>query len=259
MAIITLTSDWGYRDHYLPAVKGALLSRMPEATLVDISHDIDPFDLNQASFVLRNCYHHFPKGTIHIVAVNTEADLEKPHIAIYNKGHYFIGTDNGLFSLLFDTAPESIYEIDIPQDSDYFTFPARDVFAKAAIHLARGGAMEDLGDPLQKICDRMAFRPAVSGDAIIGKVIYIDRYENVFTNITEELFRRESRNRPFNIEFSVSRYRIKQINRSYGDVPEGELVAVFSTTGNLEIAINRGNAASLLGLGADDTIRIQFS
>jgi len=259
MSIITLTSDWGTRDHYLAAVKGALFSRMPEAVIVDISHDIDPFDLNQASFVLRNCYHHFPKGTIHIVAINTEADLEKPHIAIQHNGYYFIGTDNGLFSLLFDQQPEEIYEIDIPQDSDYFTFPARDVFAKAATHLARGGAMEELGDPMTGLYQRMAFKPAVSGDAIVGKVIYIDRYENVFTNITEDLFRRENRNRPFHIEFSVSRYRIRQINRSYGDVPEGELVALFSTTGNLEIAINKGNAASLLGLGPDDSIRVQFN
>lgn len=258
MAIITLTSDWGTSDHYLPAVKGALLSRMPEANIVDISHEIVPFDLNQASFVLRNCYHHFPKGTIHIVAINTEADLENPHIAIHYDGHYFIGTDNGLFSLMFDSIPDEIFEIDIPQDSDYFTFPTRDVFVKAAVHLAKGGAMEELGDPLLKLFERTAFRPAISGDAIIGKVIYTDRYENVFTNITERLFKSECRNRPFSIEFSVSRYRIRNINKSYGDVPEGELVALFSTTGNLQIAINRGNAASLLGLGTDDSIRIQF-
>ncbi|HAQ64909.1 MAG TPA: hypothetical protein DCR43_03505 [Bacteroidales bacterium] len=258
MAIITLTSDWGTRDHYLPAVKGALLSRMPDAVIVDISHEIEPFDLNQASFVLRNCYHLFPKGTVHIVAINTEADLENPHIAIRHNGHYFIGTDNGLFSLMFDTIPEEIFEIDIPQDSDYFTFPTRDVFVKAAVHLAKGGAMEELGDPLLKLFERMAFRPVISGDAIIGKVIYTDRYENVFTNITEGLFKSECRNRSFNIEFSVSRYRIRKINKSYGDVPEGELVALFSTTGNLEIAINKGNAASLLGLGTDDAIRIQF-
>lgn len=259
MAIITLTSDWGTRDHYLAAVKGVILSKMPDATLVDISHEIEPFDLNQASFVLRNSFRYFPKGTIHIVAVNTEADLEKPHVAIRYLNQFFIGTDNGLFSLLFDQQPDEIHEIDIPQDSDYFTFPARDVFAKAAVHLARGGDMAELGDPLPKLVERMAFRPVTSGDAIIGKVIYIDRYENIFTNISEELFKRENRNRPFHIEFSVSRYRIRQISRSYGDVPEGELVALFSTTGNLQIAINKGNAASLLGLGADDTIRVQFS
>ncbi len=259
MAIITFTSDWGTRDPYLAAVKGAILSKMANVSIVDISHEIDPFDLNQASFVLRNSFRSFPKGTVHVVAINTEADLEKPHVAIRHQGHLFIGTDNGLFSLLFDEKPEEIYEIDIPQDSNYFTFPARDVFAKAAVHLAKGGEMAELGDPLVSLVEKVAFRPVVSGDAIIGKVIYVDRYENLFTNITEELFKRENRNRPFHIEFSVSRYRLRQINHSYGDVPEGELVALFSTTGNLEIAINKGNAASLLGLGADDTIRIQFS
>lgn len=259
MAIITLTSDWGTSDHYLAAVKGVIYTRYPEANIVDISHQINPFDLNQAWFVLHNAWHHFPKGTVHIVALNTEASINCPHVAIKYKDHYFIGTDNGLFSLLFSNEPpDEIYEIDIPGDSDYYTFPTRDLFAKTAIHIAKGGPLFELGDQLDKLFEKVPFKPATTESTIIGKAIYIDRYENIFTNISSSLFKSVGKNRKFIIEFSASRYKLDSICSSYSDAPDAEILGLFSTTGLLEIAINHGNAASLLGLQVDDTIRIQF-
>ncbi|MDO9512550.1 MAG: SAM-dependent chlorinase/fluorinase [Bacteroidales bacterium] len=258
MAIITLTSDWGLKDHYLASVKAAILLQIPSATIVDISHQVPPFDLNQASFIVRNCWKGFPKGSIHILGMQTEASLSFAHTAVEIDGQFFIGADNGIFSLIFDSSPEKIVEIDILQDSAYFTFSTRDVFVKAAAHIAAGNPIESLGDPKTEFLPCESFKPVVTADSITGKVIYIDVYENVFTNINQDLFVKTARGRQFSIEFGISKYRIRKLSESYGDVPTGEIVSLFSTTALLEIAINQGNAAGLLGIEMDDAIRIRF-
>lgn len=258
MAIITLTSDWGLKDHYSAAVKGAILRHLPGVTIVDISHRIPPFDLNQAAFIIRNFYRDFPEGTVHILAVNTEAGINTPHTLVLYQGHYFIAADNGIFSLIFDRKPDRIIDIDIIQDSDYFTFPAKDVFAKVACHIVSGKPLEELGHPKDKVVAKMAFQPVIQGDLIKGKVIYIDNYENVFTNITEDLFKTHVKNRKFVITFRSPSYRITQLSKSYQDVNEGEMLALFSASGHLEIAINRSKASSLLGLKMDQAVTVEI-
>jgi len=258
MPVITLTSDWGKKDHYHGAVKGAILRQLPEAVIVDVSHDIPPFDLNQAAFIIRNFYTNFPDGSVHIIGINTEASIESPHTAVFHKGHYFIGADNGIFSLIFDEVPEKIVELDIIQDSDYFTFSTRDVFVKAAYHIVQGKPLEELGHKKEKVLVKMAFQPVISDDQIKGKVIYVDRYGNAFANITEHLFTSTIKNRKFAITFRSPTYRITQISKSYQDVHEGEMLALFSTSDFLEIAINRGDASSLLGLKLDTSVLIEI-
>ncbi|HNY03460.1 MAG TPA: SAM-dependent chlorinase/fluorinase [Bacteroidales bacterium] len=258
MAIITLTSDWGTKDHYTGAVKGAILRQCPEARIVDVTHHIPPFDLNQAAFIIRNVYSNFPEGTIHILAINTEAGTDTPHTAVFHRGHYFIGADNGIFSLLFDEKPERIIELDLIQDSDYFTFSTRDVFAKAACHIANGQPFEKLGFAKDRVVQKMAFQPVIQGDLIRGKVIYIDSYENVFINITEKLFRSVVKNRKFAITFRSMNYRINEISKSYKDVSQGDMLALFSTSGYIEIAIREGKAGSLLGLRMDQLVTVEI-
>ena len=257
MAIITLTSDWGLKDHYTGAVKGAILKLIPDALIVDISHHIPAFDLNQAAFIIRNSYPNFPEGTIHILAINTEAAVETPHTLVCHHGHYFIGADNGIFSLLFDDKPEKIIELDIMQDSDYFTFSTRDVFVKVACHIAGGNPLEQLGFPKENILRKMAFQPVIQGDMIKGKVIYIDNYENVFINITEALFKSAVKNHKFAITFRSHNYRITEISKSYKDVNQGDMLALFSTSGYIEIAIREGKASSLLGLKMDQLVTVE--
>ncbi|MEI7896846.1 MAG: SAM-dependent chlorinase/fluorinase [bacterium] len=257
MAIITLTSDWGLKDHYTGAVKGAILKLIPDALIVDISHHIPAFDLNQAAFIIRNSYPNFPEGTIHILAINTEAAVETPHTLVCHHGHYFIGADNGIFSLLFDDKPERIIELDIMQDSDYFTFSTRDVFVKVACHIASGKSLEQLGFPKENILRKMAFQPVIQGDMIKGKVIYIDNYENVFINITEALFKSAVKNHKFAITFRSHNYRITEISKSYKDVNQGDMLALFSTSGYIEIAIREGKASSLLGLKMDQLVTVE--
>ncbi|MDR4988990.1 MAG: SAM-dependent chlorinase/fluorinase [Bacteroidales bacterium] len=258
MTIITLTTDWGTGNHYAGAVKGAILKQIPGAVIIDISHDIHCFDIMEASFVLRNAALEFPPGTIHLIGVNTEGGIDTPHLVVHYKNQYFIGADNGIFSLMIDDGAHQAAELDILQDTDYFTFSTRDVFIKAAAMLASGKPFEEIGTPYAALNERIAFKPVVYPEKIIGKVIFIDHYENVFVNIGRKLFNEAGRGRPFEIGFRLPGEAIHQLHQAYSDVVPGERLALFGATGFLEIAINQGKAASLLGLQMNDTVSVEF-
>ncbi len=258
MTIITLTSDWGIKDHYAGMVKGAILSELPDAVVVDISHSIVPYHLNSASFVLKNTFASFPKNTIHIVDITSGAIIEMQHVVVVYDGYYFIGTDNGIFSLIFDRVPDEIFEIDMMQDTNTFTFSAHNLFIKVAGHIAAGLPLDKIGPKRDKLTHRISLTPVTSEDLIKGHVIYIDSYENVFTNITWKMFTQVGKRRKFSILVGASRYEVDVISQSYKDVSEGEILAFFSSTGHLEIAVSMGNAAGLLGLKPDDSVRVEF-
>ncbi len=259
MAIITLTSDWGTGNHYAGTVKGALLQQIPGATVVDISHDIASFDIVQASFVLKNAWSNFPANTIHLIGINSEGGIESPHIAVKYRDHYFIGADNGIFSLLFDDAPEAAIEIDVIQDSDFFTFSTRDVFVKVAALIASGAPLDTVGAQYPALKEKYMFHPVVHPGRIVAKVIFVDTYGNVFVNLDKRLFTEAGKGRPFMITFRAPDDGITHLHHSYSDVVPGEKVALFGSTGYLEIAINQGKASSLLGLQVNDTVTIEFS
>ncbi|KAF0130571.1 MAG: hypothetical protein FD155_1381 [Bacteroidetes bacterium] len=256
MAIITLTSDWGTSDYYLAAVKGTILSQLPDAVIIDISHHIKQFDIEAAAFTVRNSYKSFPPGTIHIVSVNTEESIEHPHIAIRSGDHFFIGTDNGIFSMILGDAIDEAAEIDIPQDSDFFTFSTRDRFVKAAVQLSKGVPVASLGEPREKITHKLLFEPVTGTDHLKGMVMHIDAYENAITNIPYKLFKEIRKQRPFEIYFAG--YRLQKIQTGYMDVGVADLLAIFGTHGMLEIAMNQGKAASLCGLERNTPVSIRF-
>lgn len=260
MAIITLTTDLGLKDYYVASVKGAILKELPETTIVDITHEIPAFDLTKSAFVIRNSYRDFPQGTIHIIGVNSDYDVETPHVAILIDGHYFIGADNGIFSLIHDNPPEKVVELTISQDTDRVTFPTKDIFVKAACHIARGGTLEVIGKLKTELSVRTLFRAVSENNTIRGMVIYIDHYGNIITNITERLFNEYGKGRKFTIYFRRAQYEITTISPSYNTVNEGEKLALFSSAGYLEIAINKGNASQLFGISKvqEDMIRIEF-
>lgn len=257
-AIVTLTTDWGLLDHYVGAVKGTLLRRLSDINIVDITHQIPPFDIKKATFILRNAFPHFPAGTIHIIGVSTEESETTPHIVVSYRGHYFIGADNGIFSLLFDEMPESIIELQVPQDTRYFTFSSRDRFVKTAIHLALGKPIEELGLQKTELTTFMTMRPVIVGDQIQTRVLYIDNYENVFLNLPSAEFEKACRERKFSLFVKGREHKKNRVDAAYGDVPEGEMAVLYSTTGFIEVAVNRGNAASLLGFRTDDVVIIEF-
>ena len=264
MPIITLTSDMGWKDFYVASVKGAIIQQLPEAQIVDISHDIRPFDISQAAFVLRNAFRYFPAGSVHVIGVDSETRAGEPHLAMHADGHFFLGADNGIFNLLFDSEPEKVVEINIQQESNYHTFAMRDVLAKAACYLAHGSSIEFLGRKTDDFKRVMPPMPTSSSDHVMGIINYIDAYGNAFVNITENLFRQVGKGRPFTILFGSDKYSIQKISSRYSDVPEGEKLALFASTGHLQLAINRGTvgagggARQLFGLKLHQTVRIDF-
>jgi S-adenosylmethionine hydrolase len=256
MSIITLTSDWGDRDFYQAAVKGTIYRQMPEARIVDITHQIAAFQISEAAYVLKNAFPNFPDGTVHIIGVNTEESVEGPHTVAYYRKQYFIGTDNGVFSLLFEEEPEKLIELDIPQETEGFTFSSRDRFARAAVHLAGGGKLEELGTAREAVVHRIPLKPIRSENQIRGVIIHVDNYQNLLTNITRDMFKGMVGKKPFHILLRSG--EIKKISESYGDVLPGKLLALFSSNNLLEIAMNQGTAASLLGVGVDDAVIVEL-
>lgn len=264
MKIITLTTDMGIKDFYVASIKGAIYTALPDAKIVDISHFVNPFDISQAAFILRNAYPDFPKSSIHIISVDPESVSGKFHVMVENNGHYFIGNDNGLFSLLFDQPLEKIWKLTPPSEIGSSAFPSKSVFVWAATQLAQDARPEDIGERIDAVALRSAFHPVITPQLIKGLVIFIDGYGNAITNITREVFEKACNHRKYAIYFRGDRVGISTISRTYNDVPPGEKLALFGAGDYLEIAINRGvegsggGASRLFGLKLNDTIRIEF-
>ena len=275
MAIITLTTDFGEKDHFVGAVKGAIYTEMADAKIVDISHLISPFHLHEASYIIQNAYKSFPNGTIHIIGVDSELNPDNKHIAMLMDDHYFICADNGIISMLTaEIRPEKIVEINI-HDRITSNFPVLDVFVKVAGHLARGGTLEVIGKPITEIKEMTGIRPVVNKNEgqIIGNVIYIDNYGNAVSNISKKLFEKVGRGRKFTI--GARSTEITKIYSNYSDAMnfdlppdkrgvDGNKLALWNSSGHLELAIYKSNpttvggAASLFGLKFRDTVTINF-
>jgi S-adenosylmethionine hydrolase len=263
MGIITLTSDMGLSDHYVASVKASILSHAPEAHIIDISHGVLTDDILQAAFVLRAVWKDFPIGTVHIIGVNSEMTVDHPHVIISYMGHYFIGADNGVFSLLFDDIPEDIFEISLHQ-GDLWKFPMKGVFAFAAAHLSKGGTPEMLATRTNLFNGGLSFHAEVYDDYILGRVTHIDHYSNTYVNIARSQFERALRGRRYKVQFKRSTYDISRILEYYTETKHGERLAMWSSIGWLMIAINQGTkqagggAAELFGLRVGDPVKIEF-
>ncbi len=258
MPIITLTTDWGDIDHYKGAAKGLILQHLPNAQIIDISHSITPFDFIHAARVLKNAYPYFPEGTVHVIAVDTDAELNQPHCIVQYNNHFFIGKDNGIFSLIFDNPPQQIVHIDWMQDTDCLTFPAKNIFCKIAVELLKGKEILSFGNPVNEIKQVTTFKPIVSENEIIGRVLYVDYYHNLITNIDKTLFTQHRKNRKFSILFHDSKFEIKKISTMYNNSLEAGILAIFGENGLLEIALNKSKADELLGMKEGANIIIRF-
>jgi S-adenosylmethionine hydrolase len=274
MSIITLTSDYGLKDHFVGALKGKILSEYSEAKIIDISHEIDPFNTVEASYIISASYSSFPKGTVHLIGVDMEHNKENQHIVMQWNDHYFIAADNGILSMLSQKiVPQKMVAINIhdrlPSDAADL-----DVFVKVACHLAKGGLMNVIGkeiNTIKQVTDLQAVLSA-DGNSLKGHVIYIDHFGNVITNISKKYFIEVAKGRPYEIVLKTK--NIKTILPNYSEIAssdkypiksyEGEKLAIFNEAGFLEIAIFRsnpskvGSANSLLGLNYRDVINIMF-
>ncbi len=260
MGIITLTTDLGTKDNYLASVKGSIYSQLEDIKIVDISNTIEPFNIQQAAYVIRNCFKDFAEGTVHIISVDDELSIQHEHIAVKAHGHYFIGADNGLFSILFnEIKPDKIVRLNISLTTDCMTFSAKNIFAPAACHLARGGTMEIIGTTIDDFTvKKMELKAVLQADIIRGSVIYVDNYGNAITNIKKTEFEQIKKGRSFTILFGRENERITELSQKYKDVPIAEKLALFGENNQLQIAINKGMANKLLGLKINEVLRIEF-
>lgn len=254
MQIVTLTTDFGEKDYYSGMLKGKLLSAHRNLQIVDISHQIPTYDIVQAAFVLKNAFTAFPKGSIHVLSVNNFYNKQSSFLLIENSGHYFIGADNGVFSLIFPDKIGKVYELDYQGSG---TREVNTVFADTVAALAQGKKSDEIGIPVDRIMERITFQPVVKPTQISGSVIHVDNYENVITNITRDLFEKIGKGRGFELYFK-RHDPISSLSWHYFDVPVGEPLCLFNSAGYLEIALNLGKASSLLGLKIDDAVQIEF-
>jgi len=275
MAIITLTTDFGLKDHFVGALKGSIYKELADAMVVDISHAISPFNIHECAYILKNCYQNFPKGTIHIIGVDAEPTPDNQHIAVLLNGHYFISANNGVIGLILaEVPPEKVVEINIPNPENG-SFPVLDVFVKVACHIARGGTLEVVGKAFGKLTEVVADAPSVTdnGNRLVGSVAYIDNYGNVVTNIHRNFFEAYRKGRDFVLNARTA--KIKVIHHKYSDIINfniekgkragaGTLLALFNTSNFIELAIYKsdrntvGGASNLLGLAYRDTVTINF-
>ncbi|MEA1787639.1 SAM-dependent chlorinase/fluorinase [Arenibacter sp. GZD96] len=275
MAIITLTTDYGHKDHFVGAIKGAIYSALNDIRIVDISHDISPFNIHECAYILKNSYKNFPSGTIHIIGIDAEKTIENQHIVVLVDGHYFIGANNGVICLITsEIKPDKIVEIQIP-NTVQSSFQELDVFVTVACHIARGGVLDVIGKPYSALKDLKEFSPRITdnGNTIIGSVIYIDNYGNVVSNIQKSLFEAYRKGRPY--ELVARNKKINKIHQKYSDIINfdleknqrkgpGDLLALFNSSDYIELAIYKsdlntvGGASTLLGLDFRDTIMVHF-
>ena len=256
--IITLATDFGTRDSYVATMKGVIYQICRDAIVVDLTHQILPQDLMEASLVLESCYHFFPKGTIHVVVVDPGVGTKRRAIVVDAGEHLFLGPDNGVFSRLYAAHEEcEVREIVrddylLPHISD--TFHGRDVFAPAAAHLASSIPPSRMGPIVPDPVRRDPPQPLVWQDQLTGEVIHIDSFGNVITNISRELFEGVTREKRFRI--MTNGKQIDRLSRTYQDVPRGKALALFGSLDMLEIAIHGGRADRQIGAGKGDPVQV---
>lgn len=255
--IITLLSDWGLKDYYVAMCKAKIWSMAPDINIVDISHMVSPFDIAQAAFIFRHCYNDFPAGTIHLIGVAAAASYKKSHLIIKNKDQYFIGSNNGFFSLVFDEQPDEIWEINTSGQTDVLLFPSRDIYAPISAAIAKGIPVEKLAHRLDNYEQKALSISYIREDMIHGKIVYIDHYENAYTNISRSLFYKNVKEKgPFNLILNGTTYTINGISESFDDISPSDIGLVFTFESHLTIVINQGNAAGLLGLKQGDEVTL---
>ncbi len=255
MQLITLTSDFGETDYYVPLFKGYIVSAAPGVSLVDISNNIPAYDINRAAYILGNTYPHFPKGTLHIARV-FEKNARKDGIVLCEQdGHYFLGPNNGLFSLILGTSPEKVWRL--KDDYDYIN-AWEEKYAFIIKHLKEKSPIDSIAVPCDSFVEKIKLKSVIYENLIRGVIEHIDHYGNAITNIAREDFDKLNKGEK---KYAI-RYRrmevIDKISFDYNDVNPGDRLARFNSKEMLEIAINCGEASSLLGLHVDGAVQIEF-
>ena len=247
MPLLTLTSDIGYQDYLVAGIKAQLLQINPEFQLIDISHSISPFNYPQAAYICRSAFKNFPDYTYHIILVNLFEKKPEHLLLAFHQEQYFLCADNGLLNMILEEKPEMVMGIPLEKTAIRNTIYCAAVMGKVVNQLVQGESIKNLGIPDIGYTEKNHLRPLLDQGWIEGQIIFIDNFENVIVNITREQFEEQRKGRSFRIVFKRDEM-IDRISESYADVAPGEKLALFNSSGYLEIAINKGNAAGLFGL-----------
>jgi len=260
LPLVTLTTDFGTRDSYVAELKGVLLSEgPPDLRVVDLSHELSPFDIHGAALFVRAALPRFPSGTVHLVVVDPGVGSARRALIVKKRDMTLVGPDNCVLSYLLDGS-ESLYEIDRAQLGERpisSTFHGRDLFAPVAARLAAGAPPESLGRPIESV-QRMAFPMVeIRGDALQGRIIHVDRYGNLVTNVSEATLRGFLGARaPASMSLMIGEHAIRKRVDHYAEGKRGELVMLIGSAGFVEIAACEANAASLLAAEVGRAVRV---
>jgi hypothetical protein len=251
MPVITLTTEWKSDDIYYGIIKGKLSCRCPGTTIIDNAANIPPFNISLASFIIRNTYNNYPKGSVHIICVHSEAHKDQDYLIVKARDHFFIGTDNGIFNLILNSDPDLVIKIDHEE-----TYDELEIFAKAAAEIIGGKNPSGLGESVKSLSEKVPLRATIDKDVIIGSIIFIDSYGNAISNITREVFYRVFEKKTYRILIQSNKNYTDQISLRYNDVPVGDMLARFNQLDLLEISINGADVSELLSLSVGSVIRI---
>jgi len=257
--LVTLTTDLGTSDHYVAVLKAVMLGINPAIQFVDISHHIPPQDIMACAWVVKNAAFYFPKGTVHLVAVDPTTGTNRKPLAVKIKDQLFVGPDNGAFSLIADQNEAEMFELSKEEfwgKISSNTFHARDIFAPIAAHLASGVALDWIGKKVDSMMNYRWAIPTDDHDSLNGWVVHIDRFGNLITNISKSLVGSASSGRTSKVY--AGNTIITGISSAYANVPESEALAYFNSSDMLEIAINKGDAQQMLGVEKGTSVTVLF-
>lgn len=254
--IVTLITDFGLLDEYAGAMKGAILKVNPRCQIIDVTHQVEPQDVLRAAFVLRNTYPYFPAGTVHMVVVDPGVGTGRRPVILRKDGHFFVGPDNGVFTFILSANGKTEgYEItrrEFLLSPLSETFHGRDIFAPVAGHLSLGQDPKRFGPRAGDFVQAKWPRPRLKGEKLQGEILFSDSFGNLITNISREEYGSLSAGRALRIKGKG--WRIDCIHRTYGQGKFGDPMALFGSSGLLEIAISGGNAKKDLGLMPGDRL-----
>lgn len=252
MAIITLLTDSGGSDHYAGAIKARIISINPVVTIIDISHNIMACDIAHGAYVLKSVFRDFPKGTVHLVGVDSTGNRDDGYIALQLEDHFFVGADNGLLGLVSDQPHQQAVQL-VASES---TFPEKDILAPAAAQLAAGESITKVGKPVDSFRKMLNRQVKATRKIIAGHVMRVDNYGNLITNINKTDFDILTKGRNYTIQFGGEKFR--RIHTNYYQTEQGDCFLIFNSLGFLEIGIYKGNASELLGLQYDSPVNVTF-
>ncbi len=257
MSLVTLTSDFGYRDHYVGAMKGAILAINPQAAVIDLTHAIPTCDIQAGAFTLWHAAREFPPGTVHLAVVDPGVGGPRRGLVLRACEVFWVGPDNGLFHFALSDPTCEAFEIaasELIPGTVSSTFHGRDIFAPIAAHLTQGIEPREVGPPIADPA-RLDIAPLVQeGNLIRGEIISVDRFGNLITNIARANLREVRRP----LEIRVGSCTVTGLRHTYGDAEPGVVLALLGSSDRLEISVNQGSAASQLGLQVGDPVTVEY-